>query len=271
MKTELLLLNHHQEELIDFPLDKGHIWALSQKSPYRDDENEDSGIIKVIGEHIVMAVADGAGGHPAGQKASKLTLESLLKNLNGIKDPQKASAEDLRNAIINGFEEANLALIAEGTGLATTLVVCHIYRGNCRMFHTGDSEALIISGAGNLKYKTPPHSPVGHAVEAGLITQLESLQHPERNIVSHFIGRSDLKIEIGAIVPLAARDTVIVSSDGLTDNFSHLELQEYFKSTQTEDNCQFLIKELNARMKGETSETGLGKPDDCTFFVFNFS
>ena len=70
--------------------------------------------------------------------------------------------------------------------------------------------------------QTTPHSPVGYGIEAGLREPSEALGHEEQHVVSNGLGSPDTRIEIGPETKLAPRDTVLLGTDGLFDNF-HVE------------------------------------------------
>ncbi|MGI9590762.1 MAG: PP2C family protein-serine/threonine phosphatase, partial [Myxococcota bacterium] len=77
---------------------------------------------------------------------------------------------------------------------------------------------LLIGQRGRVKLQTVDHSPVGFAVEAGLLDADAALHHEDRHIISNFVGGADLRIEMGSGLHLAERDTLCLASDGLADN-----------------------------------------------------
>ena len=104
--------------------------------------NEDAfGVFEVGPEHLVLAVADGVGGGPRGQDASRLAIEAVSGALAAGPDPAQ-----LRPALLDAFETAQARILAQANGCATTLCVAEI-SGHCvRTYHCGDSGALL-SGA----------------------------------------------------------------------------------------------------------------------------
>ena len=69
---------------------------------------------------------------------------------------------------------------------------------------------LIISQRGRIKFQTIAHSPVGYALEAGMILEEEAIEHEERHVVYNVVGCSEMKIDIGPEITLSARDRVII-------------------------------------------------------------
>ena len=77
---------------------------------------------------------------------------------------------------------------------------------------------LAIGQKGKIKLQTISHSPVGLAVESGHLDESEAMHHEQRHVVSNVVGDQTMRIEVGAKLMLAPRDTVLLSTDGLFDN-----------------------------------------------------
>ena len=133
---------------------------------------------------------------------------------------------DLRAAILNGIEAANQAVRDLGTGAATTLALVEIQDRTIRTYHVGDSEILVTGQRGKVKLQTIPHSPIGYAVEAGLMEEEEAIHHEARHVISNVIGSDQMRIEMGPPTELAPRDTLLLASDGLFDNLFPDEIVE---------------------------------------------
>jgi serine/threonine protein phosphatase PrpC len=211
----------------------------------------------------VLVVADGLGGGRSGARASSLaidTLEAALAEARGAQSP-------LRTAMLDGIERANEAIRALGVGACTTLSAVEVADGAMRPYHVGDSLILLIGQRGKLKLRPVAHSPVGFAVEAGLLDEGEAMHHKERHLVSNVLGAPDMRIEVGSQQPLAARDTLLIASDGLSDNLRTEEIVALLRTGSLDAACARLAELARARMHtpgdGEPS-----KPDDLTFVVF---
>lgn len=155
--------------------------VFSRRSPDKDTPNEDSAAVLSFDEN--SAVADGLGGNAAGELASKTTIETIA-----ALDEARESGRMLRSAIVNGIERANTLAQAIGSGAATTLAVVELDAGVARPYHVGDSAVLIVGGRGKIKLQTVAHSPVGYAIEAGVLNESEALHHDQRHIVSNVVG-----------------------------------------------------------------------------------
>lgn len=196
-----------------FELAGGRAVLMTHSSPGRGRPNEDAAALISLGpQTAILAVADGAGGMPAGGAASRLALEALIETVSGTKP------EELRIAVMDGIEAANEQILSRGNGSATTLVVSAIDKGQLRTYHAGDSTALVTGQRGRLKHLTVAHSPTGYAYESGLFDELEAAEHPDRHLVNNMLGIPELRLEVGSALPLAPRDTVLMASDGLLDN-----------------------------------------------------
>ena len=136
-----------------------------------------------------------------------------------------------------------------------------------RSFQIGDSEALVVSQGGTVRAQTTAHSPTGFAVEAGFLDQREALHHEERHLVSNFLGTSDMRIDMGAGIELRPRDTVLIASDGLTDNVHLDEIIERIRKGPLMDGARALTSLASHRMaNGEGNQPS--KPDDLSLILF---
>ncbi len=242
----------------------GQVLAYTGRAPDKESENQDTvGIIPYGPDAAVLVVADGAGGLPAGRRASQVAVATLDQSL------QVAASMTmfLRDAILNGIESANEAVLNLANGSATTMTVVTIEARVARMYQIGDSEALITGQRGLVRAQTMAHSPTGFAVEAGFLDEREALHHEERHLVSNFIGTSDMRMDIGASIELQPRDTVLVASDGLTDNIHMHEIIELMRTGPLEESLDAIVSLALRRMTVE-SKCQPSKPDDLSIILF---
>jgi serine/threonine protein phosphatase PrpC len=174
---------------------------------------------------------------------------------------------ELRDAILNGFEAANLALLEVATGLATTLAAVEIDGHTVRPYHVGDSVILLFGQRGRLKLKTISHSPVGYALESGLIDPHDAIHHDERHIISNVVGSSEMRIEIGPAFRMAPFDTLLLASDGLLDNLHVAEIVDWARKGCLDRAAHHLATQARERMQAPSAEHP-SKPDDLTFLLF---
>ncbi len=255
-------LDMHRSE--PYALAGGHAVVYTSRAPDKDTPNEDCAALIAVGEQAgVLIVADGLGGLPAGEQASRLAVDTLVGSIGEA----ARQGQSLREAILNGIEQANRTVMGRGGGGATTLALVEIDGTVIRSYHIGDSMILVTGQRGRIKQQTVSHSPVGYAVESGLIDEDEAVHHEERHVVSNVIGFADMRIELGPHLKLAQRDTLILASDGLFDNFYVEEIVERSRKGALPACADELARSAQQRMRAPAS--GLpSKPDDMTFILF---
>ena len=175
--------------------------------------NEDSYYMPTRDQRF-MAVADGMGGHLAGEVASQLAVRSLAESLAG----EKTLSEDkMRRA----FMMANRAVYQEAErdpskhGMGTTMTALWFGQGTVVMGHVGDSRAYRLRD-GALSRASVDHSYVEELVRSGVITREMALTHPQRNVITRSIGpwpRVEADVER---FDYRAGDVWLLCSDGLT-------------------------------------------------------
>ncbi len=265
--SPLLYLERDMEEVEGTDLASGRAVVFSLRSPTRETPNEDGAALVPIDERsAVLAVADGLGGGAGGKQAARVALSSVAAAVG------RAAAEKarLRSAVLDGLEEGNREVRALGIGAGTTFAAVCVSDGEIRPFQVGDSLILVAGGGGRVKWRTVSHSPVGYAVEAGVLDETEALMHEDRHLVSNFLGASEMRIEIGPRLALAKRDTVLLASDGLADNLSLEEIADALKTRSLEEAVGALAKEARQRMVEPSAERP-SKPDDLTVVAFRWA
>ena len=235
---------------------------FSRPRPGRSGPNEDAALVVALGPDTgVLAVADGAGGQAGGAFASRTAVEHLQRAL------VSEGTTTTRERILSGIEAANDALLAQGSGAATTLVVLELGEGRVRPYVVGDSQVLLLGRAGTLRYLSAPHSPVGYAVRSGLIDESAAMQHLDRHLVSNVIGLEGMAVEVAAPLPLASGDTLLVASDGLFDNLSTEEIALQLGAGGPEEATAALAAASRDRMETPGGPAP-SKPDDLTLLAF---
>ena len=242
----------------------GHAVAYTAKEPGKETGNEDSVAVIPYGPGAaVLVVADGAGGLPAGKRASLTAIATLAASLQTAMDKTTL----LRTAILNGIEAANEAVRGLANGSATTMTVITIEGLHARSYQIGDSEAMVVGQRGLIKLQTTAHSPTGFAVEAGFLDEREALHHKERHLVSNFLGTPDMRIDVGTMIELSPKDTVIVASDGLMDNVHIEEIVECIRKGPLLAAARCAAELADQRMR-QAKDGEPSKPDDLSLILF---
>lgn len=238
--------------------------VFSRSAPELDKVNEDAALICAVDNKMLAAVADGAGGYEGGADASQVAVEALLK----LTAARFSAAIELD--IIQAFEQVHEAIRESAGNAATTLASVFIAENSLRTFHVGDSGVLVVGGRGRLKYQTVAHSPTGHAIEAGTLNEDEALLHEDRYLVSNILGHDPISIEISTSLKLAARDTVLLASDGLFDNLYLTEICQIACQRPIQKACDALAEAASSRM-ATPSDDFPNKVDDLTIVLIRLS
>lgn len=249
------------EEAFSKTLAHGEAVCFSDRSPAKDTPNEDAlGIIPVDDDTTVLVVADGLGGMPAGEQASQTVVECLIEELSNTK-------LQIREAILNGIDEANKLILEMKTGAGTTVSIVELNNNKLRTYHAGDSLILLTTNHGNIKYQTLSHSPIGYAQICGALTQESAMRHPERNLISNYVGCVDMHINIGPIIELAPHDTLILSSDAVSDNLYEEEICDLIRKGPMLDGINELVTQCKKNMLEPLPDRRC-HPDDLTLISF---
>lgn len=239
--------------------------VYTHRAPEKATANEDAAAVLPAGASgSVLVVADGMGGRPAGEGASKILIDEIADR---VRRAQEDGPYDLRPAVMDAIENANRKVLALGVGAGATLAAVEIGAAGARTYHVGDSQIVIVGGRGKMKLQTIAHSPVGYGVEAGLIKESDALHHDERHLISNLVGASDMRIEVGSPRRLATRDTIVIGSDGLFDNLSVPEIAEIVRKGPLDVAGRKLVSKCQGRMAAPDAATP-SKPDDLTFILF---
>ena len=237
------------------------VW-YTHRSPVKTTENEDSlALIPINTTTGILAVADGVGGHINGAAASRTTIEAI-EALAEDADP-----EELRTTILNAIELANQSILQNNPGAATTLAVVELCGKQVRTYHAGDSIILVTGQRGKRKLMTTAHSPVGYAVESGMLDEDDAVHHEARHLVSNVVGTTEMSIEMGAGIELATRDTLLVASDGLFDNLYLDEIINIIRTGPLEKCAETLVAQAQQRMHN-VEDAQPQHPDDLSFILY---
>ena len=220
--------------------------------------NEDALLIR----DGLFAVADGMGGHVAGEVASATALEQV-EGLDGrVYQDADAAISALRTAVV----EANhtVSQLAEEhpeyRGMGTTLTAALVEGRRLHVAHVGDSRAYLLRD-GQLRQLTDDHTLVQHLVDEGQITASEAETHPQRSIITRAIGIG-AEVEVDTItVDLRAGDQLLLCSDGLTGVIDDDRISELLC---TDDPPQAIVDQLV-----QEANDG-GGPDNITVVLLRY-
>lgn len=207
-------------------------------------EPEDPTLLATRG--CLYAVADGMGGHAAGQIASEMALKALVAAY------YDGPTESIPHALLEAIQCANdtvfqvARMMPDRSGMGTTLTVAVLAEDTLYIGHVGDSRAYLIRD-GEIRQITQDHSWVAEQVRMGGLTEEEAEIHPWRNIITRSIGNQDT-VEADVFVEEArAGDIVVLCSDGLTGHVRADEIRRIASAHAPSEACRQLIELAGAR------------------------
>jgi serine/threonine protein phosphatase PrpC len=202
---------------------------------------------KITANEFLFIVADGMGGHQAGDVASKLASETFSDTYKILRKKNTAIMESLELAIkkanIVVFEKA--AADIEKRGMGTTFSVMIIANMKAFIAHVGDSRVYLIR-KNKIKKITTDHSFVEKLVEEGRISPEEARDHPQKNVLYMSLGaRENFSPEMLNAITLEDGDALIMCSDGLSNMVTDEILMEIVMDAYPEDAANTLVKLAN--------------------------
>ena len=195
----------------------------------------------------MILLADGMGGHRAGNIASEMAVTDLgaawvdtqIDSINGVRE-WFAEYLETENQKVHQFGQDE-----EYKGMGTTLEALAVIGNQAIYAHVGDSRIGLIRGE-SYKQLTSDHSLVNELLKAGQITPEEAERHPQRNIITQSIGqRSEVQPEVG-MISLEDDDYIVLNSDGLSNMISESEIYDIVTSDITlSEKAETLIRFAN--------------------------
>jgi len=199
----------------------------------------------------LFIVADGMGGHNAGEVASSKSLEHCCNFIRNSTDPVSATPNDIRDILVAAAQQANRNVFElsvsnrEYSGMGTTFSACAIIGNTLVVAHIGDSRIYTIS-PGGITQITTDHTYVEEMVQAGKISRSEARTHPRRNVLTKVLGCDPMTAADGTIHSLEGVDSVLLCSDGLTDMITDEQILEIVtQNTSIEARSEVLINAAN--------------------------
>lgn len=212
----------------------------------------------------VMVVADGLGGHRAGEVASKMMADAVADYAASNSWPD---LETLKEEWVKAIYEANAAIYAAGQsdenlasmGTTVTMLVQSGYY--ISVFHVGDSRLYLLRDQ-VLKRLTKDHSMVENLIDSGEITREEAKTHPSRNMLMRAVG-TDPAVEVDAFdLSWESGDVYLLCSDGLTNFVEEEDIKEILLQDDDETSAvEQLIHRANAHGGGDNITAIIFKPE----------
>lgn len=229
------------------------------------DLNEDYVLSLKGSKYWLLLVADGMGGHNAGEIASKIaaiTVRNFVyENFNLYEDKE----ELIRDAIVLSNSEVynESVKLSEFKGMGTTVTCCLIFEQKLFIGHVGDSRAYIVD-ENNINKITQDHSYVQELINNGSITENEAFNHPRRNLITRAIGTEKHVVVDTLTLDYNKSDIILLCTDGLTTYVNNNELYEMLINfnENTIDELINLAKERGGRDNISVIIAGKGEKDE---------
>lgn len=203
--------------------------------------------------HNLFIVADGMGGHKAGDHASKLCVENMVESIekSSHKTPVTIFEEAVNIANEKIFNEANEHL--EFDGMGTTMVACTILDQTMYIANIGDSRLYLLRE--NLSQITNDHSLVEELVKQGNITESEARVHPQKNIITRALG-TDMQVNADYFeVTVEKGDIILLCSDGLSNMLDDEDMAYIIEHSDTLEEAGTALVEQANRNGGDDNIT----------------
>ncbi len=212
--------------------------------------NEDQCWVGALGGGIAIAVvADGMGGHQAGDVASQTAVDTFRGAFEQHAEKQSLSEQEGKMLIRQAIAEANETIYAMASrndryhNMGTTVVAALMLPGTAVIGHVGDSRAYRV-GASGIEQLTLDHSLVNELVRSGQLSAEEAVNHPRRNVLTRAVG-TDPEVDIDVqSVEWRPEDVLLLCSDGLSNMVSDGRIAEVVTddSLALEDKAEHLIQ-----------------------------
>jgi protein phosphatase len=223
----------------------------------------------VTSEFGLFVLADGMGGHRAGEVASSLAARVAVSHvvrqfyLPGlVSEDHTADQTPLNDVLVDAVQAANLAVTQQVPGSGTTLTSALILGRRVYIAHVGDSRAYIIGDDG-LDQITHDHSVVDRLVDMGHLTRGEAAIHPHRNVLYRALGQ-DGPLEVDTYVrTLPAAGTLMLCTDGLWGMVEASEILDVVRGAPSlQAGCEALVAAANRAGGRDNITVVLAQPSD---------
>ena len=223
------------------------------------DHNEDDMLVTTVGDWTILAVADGMGGHRAGDVASETALagfEAALEDRLG----DDCAPEDVPATLRAAAEAANDCVRSRADdgreGMGTTLVGALVRDGRATVVNVGDSRAYHVSESA-IDRITVDQSVVRSLVEEGVIDESEAADHPQRHVLSQALGTSETVDP--DVYERSLDGTLLLCSDGLTEEVPESTIHEVVTATPPDTAVDRLLDTANENGGSDNVTVVLGR------------
>lgn len=201
----------------------------------------------------LFALADGMGGHQAGEVASSLAARAVANYITRefylpilVRDETDTGQPSLKEVLVDAVRTANDIVAARVPGGGTTLTCALVFGPRAYIAHVGDSRAYVVTGTGDLEQISHDHSLVDRLVELGQLTRDEAAVHPQKNVLYRAVGQGGT-LEVDTYVrTIAENEKLLLCSDGLWGMIDEAEIADIVAtSASLQIACERLVVAAN--------------------------
>jgi serine/threonine protein phosphatase PrpC len=223
--------------------------------------NEDSGLVSPQ----LIAVADGMGGHAAGEVASRIAVEVLQSLTPALVSAEidEDSAEDLLMHSLHSID-VEISLVTdediEKRGMGTTLTALLIRDKYISLLHVGDSRCYRLRG-NTLEQLSNDHTVIQELLDQGAISEAEAIEHPQRSMLTQALRGDGDVTPVLQMYEIKKGDRYLLCSDGLSGVLTEKEIKIGLKKSDKEEAVKFLVDATYVN----------GAPDNVTVLIADIS
>jgi serine/threonine protein phosphatase PrpC len=223
--------------------------------------NEDSGFVS----SQLIAVADGMGGHAAGEVASRIAIEVLQSLAPALisADVDEDSVEDLLMHSLHSID-SEISVVTdeeiEKRGMGTTLTALLIRDKHISLLHVGDSRCYRLRG-NTLEQLSNDHTVIQELLDQGAISQAEAAEHPQRSMLTQALRGDGDVTPVLQMYEIKKGDRYLLCSDGLSGVLTEKEIKMGLKKSDKDEAVKFLVDATYVN----------GAPDNVTVLIADIS
>lgn len=232
-------------------------YYLTDRGKVRKQNEDAVGLLKNQAEQTLAIVADGMGGHKAGDVASSIVRSLFLdewkqnEGIDSIEDAKEWLDERIRMANKKVYDHAQTN--PECDGMGTTVIASILLKNDIIIAHIGDSRSYLFNQT--LEQITTDHTLVNELVQNGEITKQEADNHPQKNVLMKALGTDESITPDVFSVEWEINDRLLICTDGLSDKLSETEIAAFLSGDKSiEDIAEELVDRAN-ELGGEDNIT----------------